>query len=190
MLRNYIISLCIVISLSFLFSCSSEKGLNEEKKLAARINDFQLSQEKFNEELALEMEYNSDYKITADAKNQFMDSLIERELLIQEAKKRGLDREDKFKYAIEKYWKATLIKHLMEEKNREILQQCIVSDKEIKARYDMMKEENSSLPPFEQVEKEIAEELLEEKRTGKMEEWTASLRDSADIDINSDFMNQ
>jgi len=45
-----------------------------------------------------------EFKLTQKAKKDFLDQLIVKEVMIQEAKKRNLDRKEKFVRAIERYW--------------------------------------------------------------------------------------
>jgi len=191
MTRLNIIILLLFITACFAISaCSPDSTINKDDILVAQINDYKLTKENFNAQLTREMEYNNDFKITANAKKEFLDTIIKKELLIQEAKNQGLDKKAAFMYAIERYWKATLIKHLMEIKNKETLKNVIVSDKEIKARYNILKLKNSTIPPLEKIEKELAKELLEEKRTKTLEDWITKLHDKAKIKINTDFINQ
>ncbi len=190
MLRSSIITLFFLIAACFLNSCSSNNQIDTDSILAAKINDYQLTKDEFNKKLRREVEYNNDFKITANAKKEFLDTMIKKELLIQEAREMGLDKKESFKYAIERYWKATLIKHLMEIKNQEIFENVMVSDKEINLQYKALKSLDNSIAPLETIEKQIAKELVEEKRTKALELWITTLHDQAKIKINSDFINR
>ncbi|MCP4671683.1 MAG: hypothetical protein GY857_10290 [Desulfobacula sp.] len=187
---NIIILLFSLTACFSMFACSSDSNLNKDDILAAKINDYHLTKNAFNEQFSQEMEYQHQYKATAHAKQEFLDILIKNELLIQEAKKQGLDKKKDFISAIERHWKSTLIKHLMEIKHGEILKNVMVSDKGIKARYDTLKSNNATIPPLDEIEKEIADELLGEKRTKAIEKWETQLYEQARITINSDFINQ
>ncbi|TYO98331.1 hypothetical protein EDC39_107132 [Geothermobacter ehrlichii] len=50
----------------------------------------------------------------------FVDNLVTRELLIQEARRRGIDREDAFRVAMEDHYEQALIHQLLERKRKEI----------------------------------------------------------------------
>ena len=186
---KFIVTILLIMTILGLAGCSSD---NEPAKnnVVASINNFQLTQEEFQKELVKEMEYTNTYKTTPEAKKEFLQRLIKKELFIQEAKKKGLDRKKEFTTAIERYWEATLIKHLMEEKNKEIMQTASVSDNKIRQRYKSLKAENNSILPFEAIEKDIAEELFETKKTAVLNQWIKSLYDDADIKINSRFINE
>ena len=173
----------------FLIGCSSGDG-KDTSRITAKINDFSLTRDEFQRKLVEEMEYSNTYKTTPEAKKEFLQTLIKKELLIQEAKKLGLDKKKEFLSALERYWEATLIKQLMEEKNKEILQIASVSENEIKNKYQELKSENTEMPPFEQVGKEIAQDIVEVKKTAIFNKWMTSLYDKADIKIDSEFINE
>lgn len=175
--------------LFFFTGCSSDNGMGNGEVIA-EINDFALTRDEFQEKLVKEMEYSNAYKTTPEAKKQFLQTLIEKELFIQEAKTLDLDKKKEFTSVIERYWEATLIKHLMEEKNREISHTVSVSENEIKKRYQELKSENNAIPAIDRVEKEIAADLFEMKKTAALNEWVRSLHDKAQISIDSGFINE
>ena len=117
MKAHFSYSLLFLLLLS-LFCCSQEKPV--ESKILARINDYNLTLDAFHHQLAAELEFDKDFKLTEEAKQEFLEELIVKELLIQEAKKLKLDRKDKFIRTIERYWESTLIRDLMDLKSKEI----------------------------------------------------------------------
>lgn len=183
-----ILTIASIMTLFFL-GCSSDNGI-DTSKVIARINNFELTQDEFQKKLVTEMEYSNAYKTTPEGKQAFLQSIIEKELFIQEARKLGLDKKKEFISAIERHWESTLIKHLMERKNREILQVASVSENEIKKKYQQLQSANSEIPPFDQVEKEIARDLIEIKKTDGLNAWIRSLSDKAKIKIDSGFINE
>ena len=184
-----IMTIASIVTISFLVGCSSDDGV-DKSRVVAEVNAFALTQDEFQSKLVEEMEYSNVYKTTPEAKKEFLQTLIKKELLIQEAKKLGLDKKKEFLSALERYWEATLIKQLMEEKSKEILQIATISENEIKEKYQALKAENTSMPPFEQIEQEIAQDIIEIKKTALLNKWVSSLYDKADIKINSEFINE
>jgi parvulin-like peptidyl-prolyl isomerase len=69
-------------------------------------------------------------------KRQFVDDLVTRQILIQEAKRLGLDREEPFRRSIQNYYEQTLLKNLTQKKMSEI--RVSVSEEEIKTYYASM----------------------------------------------------
>ena len=114
-----------------LFSCSNEEAHQQE--ILARVNNYNLTLDEFQAKLAAELELDPDFKPTEEVKKDFLDSLIGKELLIQEAKKLDLDRKNKFVRTIERYWESTLIRDLLEIKGKEISQDILIPKAEIEA---------------------------------------------------------
>ena len=193
--RGTIITTISAILIFLVLGCSSDNSHNKRDKpqIIAKINDFQLTKNEFQKKLIKELEYSNTYKTTSEAKNKFLQSIIKKELLIQEAKKMGVDKQKEFMSAIERYWEATLIKHLMETKNREILQTTSVSENEIRQKYQEIKSQKiksnpTDIPAFNEIEKDITKELLALKKTQALNKWTKSLYEKADITIDSGFI--
>lgn len=177
----------LILSLSFLLLCCSQEQ-TVKKEALAKINDYVLTLKEFEDQLAAELEFDKDFKLTKKAKQEFLDQIIQKELLIQEAKKLQMDTRKKFIMTIERYWKSTLIRDLMESKGNEFSQRTYVSQEEIENRYEEIKKFDSELPPFEQIQNKIAKELKEKKKRKKLKEWVDSLRKNARIDINDELL--
>ena len=168
-----------------LLCCVQEKA--EEQKILCRINGYGLTVSDFQVQLAEELEMDQDFKLTQQAKQQFLEGLIRKELLIQEAKKRKLDRKEKFVRTIERYWESTLIRDLMDLKCDEIDKRISVSEEEIDARYGDMKSMDS-LSTRKKIYDRLKKELKEEKRTAAFEGWINDLRKNATIEIKQDLL--
>ena len=115
----------LVLGCFSILSCAQET--TEEKKTLAKINDYVLTLDEFQVQLAEELELDRDFKLTKKTKRDFLDQLITKEILIQEAKKRNLDRRDKLMRAIERYWESTLIRDLMIMEGQGIEKRTVVS---------------------------------------------------------------
>ena len=176
---------CLIL-LAPLFSCSDSQEA-QTRDIVLTVNGFTLSKAEFNEKCRVDVEYKDAFKTSAKARKELLESIIRKELLLQEAQRMGLHKDPDFAAAIERYWEATLIKLLMEHRNREILRSAVVSEEEIRAEYQAYKAENSSLPPLATVERQIADQILERKKTAAFEKWVKALRDNADIRIDDHF---
>ncbi len=128
----------LLVVCAIFFCCT--QGQEESGEILARINVRQLTLNEFEYQLAKEVDMDSEFKLTNKAKRDFLDQLIEKELLIQEAKKRKLDRKKEFMRTIERYWEATLIRDLMDLKGKEIVKGTLVTQEEIEAHYEKMKQ--------------------------------------------------
>ena len=171
-----------------LLSCSQEK--KEASETLAKIDGYVLTLDEFQSQLAAEVEFDRDFKLTEEAKKTFLENLIRKELLIQEAKKRELDRKEKFIRAIERYWEATLIRDLMEMKGNEIEKRTVVSQEEIEARYNEMKKSDDQIPPLENMTEQIRKKIVEEKKSKMLGEWIDDLRKKARVEINEELLSK
>ncbi|MCK5227213.1 MAG: hypothetical protein KAK02_03350 [Desulfobulbaceae bacterium] len=175
------------------FSVGCSKGQDEKKPVVARVNDFNLTLEEFQVRLGEELELRDDAKATPEARLDFLQECITRELLIQEAKRRKLDRRTDFVRAIERYWESTLIRDLLAMKNSEIDKSTKVSREEVASRYqELFKEsERESMPSLsDELAYVIEQELGEQKKTRVLQEWIAALQHAAVIEIDQDVLVQ
>jgi len=170
----------------YLFCCTSEN--TEKKTILASINDCNITLDEFQYHLVAELELDKDFKLTREAKREFLEGLIRKELLIQEAKRVKLDRKEKFIRAIERYWESTLIRDLMEMRGKEISQRILVSQEEIDACYKDMKKSDETLPPLSELQEKITKDLKEKKKTMMLQEWINDLRKKATIQINEELL--
>ena len=183
-------SMYLLLFIYFLsiFCCSQEK--KDESEILAKINDYALTLDEFHSQLAAELEMDRDFKITKEAKKEFLEGLIKKEILIQEAKKRDLDRKEKFIRAIEHYWESTLIRDLMEAKGKEIEKRTIISQEEIESRYKEMKKSEAELPPLEDIKVKIERKMIEQKKHRALKEWIDDLRKKAHVEVNQELLSK
>ena len=175
----------ILLSLP-LCTCSSEKAENNE--MLARINAYELTLAEYESQLVADVKYTDNFKLTREAKKAFLEQIIRKELLIQEAKKENLDRRAKFIKAIERYWESTLIRDLMELKGTEIQKTTYVTEDDVLRRYEKMKNKDTSLPDLEKIREQIRRDLMDEKKREKLSQWIEGLRKAATIEINEKLL--
>ena len=185
MKKGLFFPLIFVLSFS-LFCCAQEQ--TEKKEIVAKINDYELTLKEFDDQLAAELELDKDFKLTKEAKKEFLEQLIRKELLIQEATKLELDRREKFIRAIERYWESTLIRDLVELKGKEFSQRTYVSQEEIEARYEELKKSEGELPLLEEIQEKIAKELKEQKKREKLMAWINDSRRNTKIEIDQELL--
>jgi hypothetical protein len=170
-----------------LFSCTQDKS--EQETILAKINDYALTLEEFNTLLKEELEYDKEFKLNHDAKKMFMDQIITKEILIQEAKRRKLDRKDVFIRAIERYWESTLIRDLMEIEGQTIEKRTVVSQEEINARYDAMLKSDPNQAPIATLQEQITQQILNEKKQKALQDWIIRLKSKAKIITHEDLLD-
>ncbi len=185
MKKRFLNILLIILSLLLCF-CTREA--EESDKILARINDYKLKWNEFQTLLSQESQLEPDFKVPRESKEKFLEEIIQKELLIQEAKRLELDRRDKFVRAIERYWEATLIRDLMELKGEEIEKTTLVTEEEINSRYAHLDTAEKENYPSGDLKNKIALELMENKRSIRLRNWIEELVGKADIEVNKDLL--
>ena len=187
MFRKLFISICTMTCCAVI-ACS--RPPSQEEKVLVSINDLKLKVSDFQRLLAADMETDPDFKLTAGAKKMYLSELIQKEILIQEAKRLELDRKTEFIRTIERYWEATLIRNLMQLKGGEIDKRIIVSQEEVQRRYDAMKVKTEDIQPLTEIEVELRAEIKEQKKTAMFQQWVEELKNDADVDIDEELLDQ
>jgi hypothetical protein len=189
MMKKYCgISILVVLTaLSFFLFGWDSTIASEKKEIAIQVNGCKISLDEFNDMIKFEVYADPEMELTTDTRDRFIKYLVRKELLIQEASKLKLDTTDEFIQTIEKYWEATLIRTLLDLKSADLRKQVLVTVDEIKAYHGKNKEE---LGPFTEEVKESIKCILEARKLeAKLENWTQSLGESADITINEALIN-
>lgn len=102
-----------VIAVMVVFSGLAAYGLFDNARLEISqplitVNDRIISENEFEKMLARKPSYMT--------REQFMDSVIEKQLLIQQAVKMGINKEENFRQSVENFYEQSLIKILLDRK--------------------------------------------------------------------------
>jgi len=115
--------------------CSGCGQKAKEKRVVAKINNYIMTVEDFEDEIKYSP-YAGDK--TTDLE-ELLDLAIRKQVLIQEAQRQGLDKQKTFMKTIERYWRQTLIKELLEKETKRI-HESVSKDKQTEALNDWMEE--------------------------------------------------
>ena len=113
-----IIGLATILTFYFIFP---EKG-TPQKDIAISINGHDFAKDS----VAVE---GSKYGYHTDQQAEFFDTLITREVLIQEAERQAIDKEENFRQSLKNYYENSLVKTLLDRQNSRL--QVTVSDMDI-----------------------------------------------------------
>lgn len=174
-------TLILIVTL-FLAGCYS---CQEPKDTAVKINNYRISQAEFEQEFQDSVFARDD---TPQSRREFLDNLIDRTLILQDAQGKGLDKDPKFLKAVEKFWAQSLLKSALEKKSREIAGASSVSDKEIEEAYKKMFESGRTSAPYDEMYQELKWELTRRKESAMMNDWLVALRKQADIRLKDDLI--
>jgi EpsD family peptidyl-prolyl cis-trans isomerase len=120
-----------------LVSCS-QKVAEQKGPVLAKVGTVSITQADYDRDYQALPEYAQQLFTDEQGKEKFLNEIINKEMLYQEALKKGLDKAPDFKKKLEEFKKLTLVTELFE---KEIMAKAKVSDEEVKEYYDKHKEE-------------------------------------------------
>ncbi len=156
----------------------------KERVILAKVNGRIITSEAFDQELAnLSAQYR---EIFEEDKEEFLNQLITKEILLQESERQGLEDEKEVQEKIEKdkeHRKEILIQELIQGVTEEVE----VSPQEIRKLYQELK---SEIPgkSFQEVKAQLKVYLLQQRRKEKLEAWIEELKSEAKITRNEEWL--
>lgn len=144
----------IVLLIMNLNSCAREKP---SKEVLATIDDYTL----YTEDFLFETQLYPPSHLERLTKEQILDDLIQKKLLLLEAQRQDLDKDPAFMKMVEHFWEQSLLRSLLEKKSKEIL---------------------SSL--------KVPEEERSQKASQMMQQWVEDLKKSTKIRINKEALEK
>ncbi len=165
-------------------SCTKEPEVDQTP--IAKVNDYVITGESIRRDLISFADRKDSPVLSYEDKKEFIDHQIRKELLIQEAVKRDLDKQEKFRQTIEIYWEQTLIATLLKEKSAELVKNTIITSEEIEARYKDMAQSRPRMPSLAEMTPELEREIRKEKETEAMGNWIENIRKNAKITMYED----
>ena len=179
--------LLVMIALLGLTACSDQEAPKGE--VIAKINDYEMTRDEFYKRLAEEARYYDHMQMDRSIIEAYLEQSIRKELLIQEAVRRKLDREENFMRSIERFWENTLIRNVLEVQSEELKKKVFVSEEEIRSAYKEIKELDPNAAPLEELRERISQSLYDEKLTKAIDDWVDDLRAEADIVVDKTMLD-
>ena len=127
-----------------------------KKQVLAKVNNYEITLAEFDEEFKNSPLINRDNN--PESRADFLQFLINRKLILQDAEAKGLYKNKDFLKMIEHFWEQSLLKLALEKKSREISTAISVSGAE--------------------------EDIAREKEAAAMDDWVVKLKKQAHIQIN------
>jgi peptidyl-prolyl cis-trans isomerase C len=129
--------LFLVILLVAFLGCDKQPGAQKGPYLA-KVGNAKITQADFEREMENLPPFAQKLFEGKGGKEKFLDELIKKELIYQEALKKGLDKDAEFKKKLEDFKKISLISQILEE---EIETKAKVTEQEVKDYYEKHKNE-------------------------------------------------
>jgi len=157
----------LVLTASLIFACAKIK--EDEGPYLAKVGDVKITQADFEKKMKGLPDFTQKMFEGGSGKERFLEELIKKEILYQEALKKGLDKDAEFLEKVKDFRKVSLIGLLLE---REVEPKTKVTDQDVKSYYEEHKEE---FAPVSQVRashillkaEEEAKKVLERLRRGE-----------------------
>ena len=154
-MRNISLILVILIAFTIIsFGCDScPSGKDRDTRILAKINNYKLTVEDFKEEGMSD---------PFRGKEELLESVIIKKILLQEAQKQNFDKDRAFMQEIKRYWEQALLKLLIKKKTEDI-------SRELTAK---------------------GGEADEEAVRKGLQKWTADLKEKSLIKINDEILRE
>ena len=112
--------------LILLVAASGCRAKTPQKEVIARIGNYSLYKEDLLAELSF---YPPDYR-NKIPKEQLLQEIIQKKVLLLEAQREGLDKDPNFMKMVERFWEQSLLRSLLDKKSQEILDSIPQSEKD------------------------------------------------------------
>jgi len=178
-----VVVLMLIVPLLFAFvACAKKEG--QKGSDLATVGNVKITQAELEREIKNLPDFAQKIFEGSGGKERFLNELVKKELLYQEALKKGLDKNTEYLKKVEDFKKITLIGQLLE---KEIESKAKVTDQDVKDYYEKHKED---FAPVSQIRmslilvktEEEAKKILE--RLNKGEDF-AKVAKKSSVDLNS-----
>jgi len=175
----------IFVLLSILIFIAGCNRAPKDKQNLAKINNYEISIDEFNRDFKDSSYARND---TPDSRRDFLNNLINRKLILQDAQKKGLDKDRDFLKMIENFWEQSLLKLAIDKKTKEVSGEASVSDSEIEDAYKNLVKEDKTDKTYDQMYQQIKWELTRAKQTQLLNDWIDQLHKKAQIQVDYDLL--
>jgi len=131
--------LFVVLSVALISIITSCGGQKQNEEAVATVNGAPVLLKEFQKDLAIYANRNPDFKLDTQSVEDHLDMFIDKQLMIQEATKMGLAKDDRFLETIKRFWEQTLIRELIDAKSSEWRDKLFVTEDEIQSHYQEIK---------------------------------------------------
>lgn len=161
--------------------CSACSGKPDEAStVLALINGREITSGEFDLRWSQLPEFALKTYAGLNGRRKFLDELITRELLLQEARKRGFDRDRALVEHVERFKERILLDQLIRE---EVDARITVTPEDMQAYYAANPGNFGASLSFEDAQDQVKEQLQVEKKRQRFDELVASLRAKAKLRV-------
>lgn len=186
MKKTAALTAALILALVIIWGCSKK----DSDKYIAKAGSVVITKEDLDKEIANLPDFAKQMFENGSGIENLVDEMVKREILYQEAKKKGYEKDSMYPSRLENAKKAILIDYLLE---KEVDKKVVVSEQEIKDFYESKKnllKQNGKIVPFETVKDMIARNILKKKQNELFETYVEDLRKAYAVDINKKALEQ
>lgn len=162
----------------------------DNSDVVATVNGKPIYLREVKRELSNIVRQNPSLEIDNKAVDTLIDTLVKKQLIIQEAMEKKMAKEQGFIDTIKGFWEQTLIRNFVDYKNREFERYVFVTDKEIDTFYEEVKDTNENIPPLEEIRERIKEIIQNKKMSQAFEDWLENSKKKAKIRIHKNMLSE
>ena len=188
-LRKLAIPAALAVLFFIMAGCCQKCKPADGKKILANIGNYEMTVEDFKNEAALISPYKYLPGDSAKVKEEFLDELITKKILLQEAQAQNFDKDKAFMKEIERYWEQALLKLLIKKKQKEFSADIVITEKDLKDEYGRMANKGVPVGPFERMAPEIRRDITRKREEEAFEKWMSDLRKKTKVNINRKELN-
>ena len=159
----------------------------KEDDYLVKINNYVITRQEFNSEFKDSAYAKHD---TLESRKEFLRTLIKRKLILQDAQRKGLDKDQEFLKTIERFWEQSLLKRAIDQKVQELSGSVSVTDQAIEEAYKKIQKDGKADKPYDQMYNQIKWSLSRLEESQALDRWIKQLSKSALIKVNSSDMGE
>lgn len=164
-------------------------AVSDNSPVLAKVGDKSITKNMYETELNTIPDQVRGYFLKQGGPQAFLDQIISKELLYQEAVKEGIDKDQRLQAAVDNYRKISMVKLLLQKK---IGADLNVTDNEAQKYYDSHKEDfkmkegkaAGQIVPFDAIKSLIKQRMAGEKQEQAFASYVNELKKSAKVQIN------
>lgn len=153
----------IFLSVLLIAACKDKK---QEQKVIATVNKTPVTLAEFEKEIASYSKRQPMLKMTPEAIEDHLKTIIEKKLMIHEAMKKGIAEDERFIDTIKTFWEQALIRELINTKNKEWADRFFVTEDEIQKQYKRM-QYKMVVNAVRAADKDEAEAIMKKMKKGE-----------------------
>ena len=190
MRKTFAIAAMMAVSVFIFCGCGNSARTPDDKTLIARINNYEMTVSDFKDEASLTLASKRIYSNADKAKEELLDEMITKQVLLQEAQRQNFDKDRAFMKEIERYWEQALLKLLFNKKARALMAGIEISEEEVKEEYGRESAENPRIGPYEKEASGIRSYLGQKKVQEALDAWIMELKAKSNIKIYKNVLKE